>query len=75
MYFLAKEHNPVHIHAYYGSYNATISIERGTIIEGVLPKNALKLVKKWLKLHKDELLKMRGTQKFNKITPLDEEEK
>lgn len=37
-YFLAKEHKPVHIHAYYGSYNATISVERGTIIEGTLPK-------------------------------------
>lgn len=74
MYFKAKEHNPSHIHAYYGSDNAIINIMTGEVIEGHLPKNALKLIKQWLKLHREELQEMRDTQKFKKITPLDEEE-
>ena len=75
MYFLAKEHNPSHIHAFYGEDNATININTGEIIEGKLPKNALKLVKEWVKIHKEELQKIWDTQKFKKITPLDEEDK
>lgn len=74
MYFLASEHNPSHIHAYYGGYNATIVIETGEILEGKLPNNVLKLVREWLGLHKEELQQMWDTQEFRKITPLDEEE-
>lgn len=55
MYFLAKEHNPSHIHAYYGDKNGVVSIKTGELIEGDLPKNALKLVKQWVVIHKDEL--------------------
>ena len=75
MYFLASEHNPSHIHAYYGGYNATIIIATGEILEGELPNNALKLVREWLNIHRDELQQMWDTQKFRKITPLDEEER
>ena len=74
MYFLASEHNPSHIHAYYGGYNATIIIDSGEVLEGKLPNNALRLVREWLKLHKTELQQMWDTQEFKKITPLDEEE-
>lgn len=74
MYFLANEHNPSHIHAYYGGYNATISIKTGEVLEGKLPKNAIKLVLQWLELHKSELQEMWDTQKFKKIKPLDEED-
>ena len=66
MYFLPNEHNPSHFHAYYGEYNATISIETGEIIEGKLPKNASKLVNQWLKLHRNELQNMWDTQEFRK---------
>ena len=75
MYFLASEHNPSHIHAYYGGYNAIITIATGEILEGDLPNNALKLVREWLNLHRDELQQMWDTQEFRKITPLDEEER
>ena len=47
MYFLAKEHSPSHIHAFYGSDNVTINILTGEILEGSLPKNALRLVRQW----------------------------
>ena len=51
------------------------SISNGEILDGSLPTNALKLVREWLKLHKDELQKMWDTQEFRKITQLDEEER
>ncbi len=75
MYFLASEHNPSHIHAYYGGSSATIIISNGEILEGKLPSNALKLVREWLNLHRDELQQMWDKQEFKKITPLDEEER
>ena len=75
MYFLASEHNPSHIHAYYGGSSATLIIATGEILDGSLPNNALKLVREWLNLHKDELQHMWETQEFKKITPLDEEER
>lgn len=71
MYYLGKEHNPSHIHAYYGENNAIISIQNGKIIEGSLPINALKLVKKWVKIHREELEIMWNSQIFKKIAPLD----
>lgn len=75
MYFLASEHNPSHIHAYYGGYSATIIIQTGEIMDGSLPNNALKLVREWMSLHRDELQQMWDSQEFKKITPLDEEDK
>ena len=45
------------------------------ILDESLPNNALKLVRQWLDLHRDELQRMWETQKFKKITPLDEEER
>ena len=54
MYFLASEHNPSHIHAYYGGSSATLIIATGEILDGSLPNNALKLVREWLGLHRDE---------------------
>lgn len=71
MYFLEKEHNPSHIHVYYGNNNAIVSIKTRNIIEGWLPRNALKLVKKWLKIHRKELEIMWDSQVFKKIAPLD----
>ncbi len=74
MYFLANEHNPSHVHAYYGDCNATINISNGKVIDGSLPKNALKLVKQWINLHREQLQKIWESQKFEKIAPLDEED-
>jgi hypothetical protein len=42
-------------HAIYGEFEATVSIKDGKVLEGELPKRALKLVKEWAKLHKSEL--------------------
>lgn len=50
-----NDHNPPHFHAKYGEFEAIISIEEG-IIDGNLPKRALKLVLEWLRLHEKELM-------------------
>ena len=70
MYFLANEHNPPHIHAFYNKKVAVIDIQTLEIIEGELPIRALRLVKEWIYLHKDEIKEIWNTQKFRKIKPL-----
>ena len=70
MYFLAGEHNPPHIHAIYNRNIAVIDIQNLKVIEGELPKRALKLVKEWVFIHKNEIKDIWETQQFKKIEPL-----
>ena len=42
MYLRNKEHNPPHIHAFYGDRAATFYIENGDIYEGDFPARAKK---------------------------------
>ena len=70
MYFQQSEHNPPHIHAIYGEYMGAIDIKTGELLEGDLPPRALMLVKEWLEVNRDELLKIWNTQNFKKIPPL-----
>ncbi|MBO4815494.1 MAG: DUF4160 domain-containing protein [Clostridia bacterium] len=70
MYFLSSEHNPPHIHAFYNKNVAVIDIQTLNVIEGYLPTRALKLVREWLLIHKNELHKIWLTQEFKKIEPL-----
>lgn len=71
MYFQASEHNPPHLHVVYGDDTAEISLSTFEILEGHLPNNALRLVRKWMRINQDELLKMWKTQKFKKLKPLE----
>ncbi|MEA3444324.1 MAG: DUF4160 domain-containing protein [Bacteroidota bacterium] len=72
MYF--NEHNPPHFHAEYQGYKATITIKKG-IVEGKMPKRALKLIFEWLEIHQEELFEnwstIEKTGEYNKIEPLD----
>ena len=45
MYLKNKEHNPPHIHAFYGNEAATFYIKNGEIYEGSFPTRAKKMVK------------------------------
>ncbi len=57
MYFYDnKKHKIPHIHAEYGEYTASISIEDGAILSGSLPSNKMKLVEAWIEIHKEDLL-------------------
>jgi len=55
MYY--REHGLPHFHALYGEYEASISIESLNPIVGDLPPRALRLVKQWASLHREELLR------------------
>lgn len=70
MYFLAREHNPPHIHAIYNKNIAVIDIQTLEVIKGEIPKRALKLVKEWIFIHKKEIKDILETQQFKKIEPL-----
>ena len=58
MFLLDKEHNPPHIHAFYGEFEASFTINDGLILNGNLPKNGRKLVKQFVNSYKTELLEM-----------------
>ncbi len=75
IYMFAKDHVPPHFHAKYGEYIGVLNIETGELIEGGLPRRALRLVQDWAELHKAELYKnweeaQKNIPNFSKIAPL-----
>ena len=68
-----KDHNLPHFHVVYVDYKAVINID-DEIVEGFMPKRALKLVFEWMELHKSELIiswnLAKGGDLPNKIEPL-----
>jgi hypothetical protein len=68
-----NDHNPPHFHVVYGDFRAVININ-DEIVEGFMPKRALKLVFEWMDLHKPELLEnwklTQNGELPNKIEPL-----
>ena len=71
MYFLGAEHNPPHIHAIYGEDTAAFEIRTGKILDGGLPRRAADMVREWISINEEDLLKMWDTQEFFKLDPLD----
>ena len=71
IYFQQAEHNPPHIHAFYGEDVAAVIIQNGEVLEGSLPAKALSLVRERIRMHREELIHMWITQKFKSIPPLD----
>mgnify|MGYP002523762098 CR=1 FL=1 len=70
MYFRQAEHNPPHIHAQYGDWIVSISINDFRVMSGGLPPRAMKLVLEWMNIHQEELLDMWNTQKIHKVEAL-----
>lgn len=72
MYF--NDHNPPHFHAKYSGHEALFSFD-GEIIEGELPKRAVKFVQEWISYHKPELednwQKAQAGEPLNYIAPLE----
>ena len=66
-----KEHNPPHVHAFYGEKAATFYIESGELYEGEFPSRAKKMVKEFILKYKIELLEMWETGKYIKLEGLD----
>jgi len=71
MYLKNKEHNPPHIHAFYGDNVATFYIESGEILEGVFPKRAQRMVKEFITKNKKDLMDMWVTGNYRKIKGLE----
>lgn len=73
IYMYINDHNPPHFHVIYGEYEASINIEDG-LVNGTLPRRALKMVFEWLDLHKDELMenwkRLSNYDSLIKIEPL-----
>ena len=61
MFLLDKEHNPPHIYAFYGEFEASFTISDGLILNGNFPKNGKRLVKQFINHHKLDLLEMWNT--------------
>jgi hypothetical protein len=49
------DHNPPHLHIYYGDYVAVLTLDK-KIIKGEMPASVVKKVSHWVDLHKAELL-------------------
>ena len=71
MYYI--DHNPAHIHAFYGENVAQFNFD-GKIIEGNFPSKQTKLVQAWIELHKKELEAnwelSKNSERMFKILPL-----
>ena len=52
----AQDHPPPHFHADYGGQMAQIDIHTAEILEGSLPRRALRLVQDWTEVHRQALL-------------------
>ncbi len=71
MYLKDKEHNPPHIHAFYGDEAASFYIANGEIYEGSFPSRAKKMVKEFVLKYKAELLEMWETGEYKKLKGLE----
>ena len=56
MYYAPKEHNPPHIHVYYGDFKGVINISDCSVTQGNIPTKQQRLVIAWIELHKEELM-------------------
>lgn len=70
---IGGKHNIPHIHAEYAGEEIVVALD-GTILEGGIPKNRLKLLEAWMEIHREDLeanwtLLSKGEQ-FFRIDPL-----
>ena len=56
VYMYYDDHNPPHFHAIYGEHEAKIAIDTGQVMEGELPRRAMRLVSEWALERKSELM-------------------
>ena len=50
-----RDHEPAHFHASYAGHVAGIEIEGFELIEGWLPPRAVRFVREWAAVHREEL--------------------
>ena len=70
MFLKQKEHNPPHIHAYYGDDQAKFLISTGELMEGVFPVKAQSMVREFIAIYRSELEEMWESEIYKKLPPL-----
>ncbi len=55
IYMYYRDHAPPHFHAIYAGDDAAIAITDGSLVDGKLPRRAMKLVQDWLASHRNEM--------------------
>jgi hypothetical protein len=72
MYWNERDHPVPHFHAIQAEHDASVSV--GVVLAGELERRALNLVRRWARLHREELLAnwelARDSQPIHPITPL-----
>ena len=68
MYF--SDHAPPHFHAVYADQEAVIAIASGAVLRGALPDRALRMVREWASIHRDELANWERTQVLEQPVPI-----
>lgn len=71
MYLRDKEHNPPHVHAFYGNDVGVFAISNGELLNGYLPNKISKKVKEFVLKYQNELLEMWETEKYIKLKGID----
>lgn len=51
----AADHNPPHVHVFYGEFEALVVIASGATLKGDLPSKQLKMAKAWIEAHREML--------------------
>jgi hypothetical protein len=68
------DHPPAHFHAQYGEHWAKITIRTGRVLEGSLPRRALRMTREWAGLHVSDLeanwARAQGEEPLEPIPPL-----
>ena len=52
-----RDHNPPHIHAFYGDYEGLYNIKTGEKIQGNIPFKQNKIIRKWTGQNRKDLLR------------------
>lgn len=55
VYVYVGDHNPPHVHIYYGEYQARVEIATGTLLSGSLPPRVRRLIRRWLNMRRTEV--------------------
>ena len=70
MHLSDKEHNPPHIHDFYGEYEASFLISNSKKLNGKFPKNGIRLVEEFINKYREELNEMWNTGIIKKLPPI-----
>jgi hypothetical protein len=73
MYWNERDHPVPHLHAEYAEHRAAIDLD-GQVLGGTMPPRALRFIREWTELHRDELManwnRARDRQPLEEIEPL-----